>query len=267
MRSLMIIVITVLVVNFLAMMGFAGWLLGTDRVDRERLVAAVDLFRPTLAEEAAQDEAAAEAESDAQKVVDHNAYLASVSEGPLTINDRLRANAMANEMATQRVHKLQREIDDLKSHLDRVKGELKEQKLALDDERRKFRANVDREVKLRQDESFLNAVKMYEQLKPRQAKQLFQTMLDEVEAIRGQANAAESPRQRKTLDDQAEAKMTELIDYLATMQKRKSAAILREFKAPEEISQAQQLIDALRRRGDDIDPAENGKETASNRAA
>ena len=44
-------------------------------------------------------------------------------------------------------------------------------------------------------------------------------------------------------------KMDEVVEYLAAMQLRKSAAILNQFKADEEVPVAAQLLESLRLRG------------------
>jgi hypothetical protein len=42
------------------------------------------------------------------------------------------------------------------------------------------------------------------------------------------------------------------VDYLAAMQMRKAAGVLKEFKTPQEVAQASELLELLRRRG--VDP-------------
>ncbi|MEM8495768.1 MAG: hypothetical protein AAF663_10320, partial [Planctomycetota bacterium] len=68
------------------------------------------------------------------------------------------------------------------------------------------------------------AVQTLEQLKGRQAKEMLQVLLDR---------------------DQQEL----VVDYLAAMNLRKSAGILKEFKGAEEAVQAMDIVEALRERG------------------
>ena len=78
-----------------------------------------------------------------------------------------------------------------------------------------------------QDEDFKRAVKTLEQLPARQAKDVVQQML-------------------------GQGKLDQAVDYLAAMQLRKSAGVLKAFKSEAEVVQVTRLIEQLRLRG--VDP-------------
>ena len=80
------------------------------------------------------------------------------------------------------------------------------------------------EQQKRQDEDFKNAVKMVEQLKPKQAKDLFVNLINQQQ-------------------------VGQVTEYLAAMNLRKAGSVLKEFKEPAEIAMATDLIERLRQRG------------------
>ena len=74
------------------------------------------------------------------------------------------------------------------------------------------------------DEDFKKAVGLLEALKPKQAKQILQDMLQD-------------------------GKELEAVEYLAAMKMRKAAGVLGQFKQNQEIAQATMLVERLRQRG------------------
>jgi formate-dependent nitrite reductase cytochrome c552 subunit len=127
----------------------------------------------------------------------------------------------------QRVERLQRDIADLQRQLGLAKDLLAKQKTDLDAQRKEFEEAVARERDLHARADFAQAVQTYEQLKPKQVKEMFQALMKD-------------------------GKTRDVIDYLAAMQGRKAAAVLKEFKMPDEIPQATDLVQKLRDRGVDL---------------
>lgn len=227
MRSLSIAVVTLVVVNLLAVAALGGWLHTTGRLSRERVDKAVSLFTPTLEEEAAQAEQAAVAEEEAKAMAVQLARLEAVADGPMTTDDRLHQQQQRDELAEARVQRLQRDIADLQRQLEIAQAQIAKDRARLIEERTAFDEAVAAQQAAEQDENFQQAVRTYEQLKPRQVKQMFQTMM-------------------------AEGRSDQVVSYLAAMQIRKSAGVLKEFKEEAEIAQATALIEALRKRGIDV---------------
>lgn len=231
MKSLLWSITFLVLIHLLAAAIFAGWLWQSGRVNTERLSAAVDIFRLTIAEEQAQEEEAARLEAEAREMAERAARLEAVADGPRTLQDRLAIEERADELAIHRLDRLQRETTDLKRQIARAKELIAEQKAELDAERKAFDEFVAATTQRMQDDDFQMAVAMYEQLKPRQAKQMFQQLI-------------------------AEGRTDEVVDYLAAMQLRKAAGVLKEFKTPPEIEQATMLIQRLSERG--VYPVEDG---------
>ena len=94
-------------------------------------------------------------------------------------------------------------------------------------EREKFKDAVAKETQLKDDQDFQQTVQVYQQLKAKQVKQIFQQLLSQ---------------------DMAD----HVVEYLAAMQVRKAAAVIREFKSPAEVVQAADLLQSLRERGLDF---------------
>lgn len=224
MKAFTLAILIVAFLHVLATFGFAGWLYGTGRLNRERVMAVVETFKPTLEEEARQKEEATRLEAEAKAVAENAARLEATAEGPLTLTDRLAADEQKDEVAVQRLERLQRETTDLRRQIDRAKELLAKQKGELDDEREAFDDFVASTTTRLQDSDFQQAVGMYEGLKPRQSKQMFQDLI-------------------------AKGETEKVVNYLASMQGRKAAAVLKEFKSPPEIEQATMLIQKLSERG------------------
>jgi hypothetical protein len=217
-----------LLINALALVGGLAWLKATGRLDRARAARVRDIFRLTIADEKAHEAASAqEAQVNHQKSV-QAARLASVAiHGAVTIAQRLESERQGDEIAMQRVERLQRDIASLQQQLVLAKNLLAKQKADLEADRKAFEETRARQLKIQNDTDFQQAVQMYEQLPPKQAKDMFQQLI-------------------------TEGKKDQVIDYLAAMSLRKATSVLKAFKTVEETIVATDLVQRLRERG--IDP-------------
>lgn len=228
MKSLWTALSLLLLLHAMALVGFVGWLKVSGRLDRQRLVRTREIYTLTLAQEKQQAEQATQLASETKAKALEAARLESIAaNGAVSLAERLKADQQADDMAMQRVERLQRDIADLRRQLVLAKDLLAKQKAELEAQRQEFEAAAKRERDLHDQADFQQAVQTYEQLKPRQVKEMFQTLIKE-------------------------GKTRDVIDYLAAMQLRKAAAVLKEFKTPEEIPQATDLVQRLRERG--VDP-------------
>lgn len=229
MKSLWTATAVVLLVNFLAMAGGAVWLYGTGRLNEDRITRLTAIFAPTIAEEekARQDdeEKKKKEEIDAREI----ARLQRVAEGPNELTAKIAEDQEKDEIAMQRYERLKRDITDLKRTNELAQRLLADERAKLESERKAFQAILDAEQKKRNDEDFKQAVKMYEQLKAKQAKEMFVQLL-------------------------ATNQTGQVLDYLAAMQLRKAAAVLKEFKTPAEVVQATDIVQRLRQRGVVLQP-------------
>lgn len=226
MKSLLAAFIILVFLHLIAAVGFVGWLGATDRVNGERLQRVVDVFMPTIAQEdqtqAEAEVAAAEAESVRQQLV----RLVSVADGPKTLEDRLMENFEDDEFDLHRLERLNAETEAIRRRLDQDKQLIAKELTELEARQAAFDELVARRTAVMQNEDFTRAVKTLEQLPPKQAKQMVQEYI-------------------------AAGQIDEAVDYLAAMQLRKSAGVLKAFKADEDIPQAAELLQKLRDRGKD----------------
>jgi len=224
MKSILIALGVLIVINLLAVGAGVGWLAATDRLSQQRVRSAISIFEPTLAQEAAL---AAEAQALAEQAAEAQAHairLAEVAEGPMTLEERLADSRKFDQVTTQRIERLKREREDILRQIAAAKALVETQREAIAAREVAFEEKVASYAQQREDEDFKQAVRMLEQLKPRQAKEMFQDLL-------------------------AMGDMETAVAYLSTMNQRKAGAVLREFKEEQEIAQARLLIEALRDQG------------------
>jgi hypothetical protein len=215
-----------LLIHLLAAVGFVGWLGASDRMNGQRIQEVVEVFRPTLAEEAEVEAEAEAAQRQAEAARDQLIRLNRVAVGPQTIEDRLAENFESDEFDLHRLERLNAETEAIRRRLAQDKQLIAKQLAELEAKQAAFDELVEQRTAAMADEDFKRAVDTLEQLPARQAKQMVQQYM-------------------------AQGKIEEVVDYLAAMQLRKSAGVLKEFKAPQEIGQAAQLLEQLRLRGQD----------------
>lgn len=226
MKSLLSAFIILVFLHLIAAVGFVGWLGATDRVNGERLQLIVDTFKPTIGEEEQAEAEAEAAAAEAELVRQQLVRLESVSDGPKTLEDRLMENFENDEFDLHRLERLNAETEAIRRRLDQDKQLIAKEWAEFEQREAEFKEMVARRTAVMQQEDFKRAVKTLEQLPPKQAKQMMQEYI-------------ESGR----IDD--------AVDYLAAMQMRKSAGVLKAFKAEEDIPQAAELLQKLRDRGKD----------------
>lgn len=216
-----------LLINALALLGLVGWLWQSGRLDRSRLTRIYRMLEVTTQQEQARIEQARREDEAAQKQAQEASRLLAVGNTPVTGEDRLAGDERNSQILAQRLDRLQRDRQDLLRQLELAKDQIAKQRAALEIRQKALDEQIAAELKQRDDRDFQQAVQVYEQLKPKQTKEIFQELL----------------RQNKT---------QQVVDYLAAMQLRKAAGVLKEFKTREEVAQATDLVQRLRMRG--IDP-------------
>jgi len=140
------------------------------------------------------------------------------------VNELLADRQQRSDIADAKLDHLKRVVEDLQRRVRLEREALQQQVAELEAEREQFEAFKEQELAKINDVKFQRAVSTLEQLKPKQGKEMFKQML-------------------------ASGKEEEVVDYLEHMQLRKAAAILKEFKAQDEIAMATTLLEDLRQRG------------------
>ena len=142
----------------------------------------------------------------------------------MTLEERLADSRKLDQVTTQWIERLKREREDILRQIAAAKALVETQRQAIEAREEAFEQRVAEYAEQREDEDFKQSVRMLEQLKPKQAKEMFQDLL-------------------------AMGDMETAVAYLSAMNQRKAGAVLREFKAEHEIGQARMLIEALRDQG------------------
>ncbi|MCC7205373.1 MAG: hypothetical protein IT441_09865, partial [Phycisphaeraceae bacterium] len=195
--------------------------------DRHRFDQVVAIFRTTLAQEA---ELKAQAEAQAQRAEaerQRQAHLAQVAQGPVTTVEQLELDRQRQERSMLQLERFREEMRALQRQLDLARQVVAAQQEQVKTDRQRLVDEFGKEQALRDDRDFRQAVELYESLRPRQTKEMFRSLIDQ-------------------------RRQEEVVEYLASMQPRKAAAVLKEFKQPEEIRLAADLVEALRSRGVDL---------------
>lgn len=226
MKSLLAAFIVLLLIHLILMVGFVGWLGASGRVDGQRVQTVVDMFTPTLAREAQTKAEAEAAAAEAEAVRKQLMQLEAVADGPQTLEDRLMQNFEEDEFDVHRLERLNAETEAIRRRLDQDKTLIAEQLVELERREAEFAALVANRTEGMREEDFERATKTLEQLPAKQARDMVKQYM-------------------------AQGKTDEVVDYLAAMQLRKSAGILKAFKSEEEIPQAAELLEKLRDRGKD----------------
>jgi len=224
MRSLWTAISIVLLINAMALAGFGVWLHADGRLSRERIEHVVELFSMTTAEEVAAKEKDDLKKQRDDEVAREAARLERVADGPAQLAQKIAEDQEKDEIALQRLERLKRDIQDLQRTNELARRLLTEERAKLESDRKAFTEALAAEQTKRDSEDFQQAVKMYEQLRAKQAKEMFQQLM-------------------------TQSKTDQVLDYLAAMQIRKAAAVLKEFKTAPEVAQATELVQRLRERG------------------
>lgn len=227
MRTLFTAIILVLLVNALALGGLFGWLGATGRLDKERVREAVAVFSNTIREQEALEAEQAAAEQDAIEMAEQAMRMQQVAGGPVTPDELLESIRRVDETQQAMVKRREVEIQSLLRQLDLRQRRIEEKLAELNAKQQAFDEAVEAQIGEMEEEDFKEAVAMLEGIPAKQAKAVFQQMLRQGER-------------------------DQVVSYLSAMEERKAAGVLKEFKQPNEVPQAAELIEQLRQRTDQL---------------
>lgn len=211
--------------HLLAALLLVGWLAGTDRLNRQRLVAVKDMFAQTIAEEQqAQQKAADEAAEQAERQAARDR---AQGKGAQSTAEELAEQRTRDELMLRQLERTRRELEDLRRnlHISRMRMERQQQDLVEAQQAVEAKA---KQIKDRlNEEGFQKAVALYQTMPPKQVKEHFLQLV-------------------------TQDKLEQVVTYLEAMEPRKAANVLREFKTDQEVAHAVQLTERLRGRGSDL---------------
>ena len=235
MRTAWNIVSFLAVIHLLALLAFVGWLWQSGRLSGERVQNIRALLAMTIADEnERQLQAAAEAEQARLDVL-----AASRRENPpLPAAEHIDAVYSLREQQQRTIDRLDDEKNLLLAQLDRISREYDEAQTSFLEQRRQWYASVESERKRKEDEQFQQALKLYESVPAKQARDMLLKLVEDGE-------------------------MKQAVAYLDSMNTRAAAKILREFKTEPQTELAKQLLEELRTFGViDAGPQETPDERA-----
>lgn len=218
MRSVWLIVTTFALAHFLAFVGVIAWLGATDRLSTQRIHALREMFAPTLAQEAA---ARAEREAEEERLRAEAEQESFMRTAPAPAERTILQGQSAEAAHEQALSRLDREAQDLRRTFARELAQIEQSRDRLARERADFEALRARLAELEGSEQFEKAVRLYQSLKPRQARDLLMTLINS-----GQIEQA--------------------VSYLNAMELRTASRIIAEFDDP---ALAANLLERVRTRG------------------
>jgi len=218
MRTLWTIISFLAVVHLLALLMVVAWLWQSGRITRERVQQTRELFalnvsdaQAMAAKRAADEQAQAE-----QRVMDERRV-----NPPADSASQITQISMVRVQEQQTRQRLQDEKAALLEQLAAATLKVNENKSSLADERTGWETAVQADRTRKTDEQFLQTVKQYEQVPPKQGKRMLMELINQKEI------------------DQAVA-------YLDSMNVRAASKIIKEFKTDSEIALATDLLERLR---------------------
>ena len=216
MRTFWQVISMLSVLHVIGALALLGWLVGTQRVNRERVDRGADLFRLTIAQEQrATEQAALEGEADPSGQV-------VPTMGFQSTEQRLDADRRRQSIERQQAEGGQSGVRALARRLELARGQLEREQQELREEQLAFDQRVAQWQEVHNEEGFKQTVSLYEQLPPKQVKQMFNALMDQPAGI------------------------DRVVQYLSAMQPRKAGAVLGQYKQPSESARAAELTERLR---------------------
>jgi flagellar motility protein MotE (MotC chaperone) len=212
-KKLFHVIVLALAANFLLFAGGVGYLWKTQRLDREKVHSIREILFPPNAE--ANPATQPTAQSAAQPALSLDAVLAAHAGMPAAEQVQLLQRTFDSRMA-----QLDRRTEELKALHDLVK--LGESRLAADRDAfehelaalRKREQEADR---LAKDKGFQDSLELYGTMKPKQVKDVFAGLPDDV-----------------------------VVRYLRAMDPGQAGKIIKEFKTPAEVQRVKGLLEQVR---------------------
>ncbi len=229
MKSMRTIIAVLAVAHMAAILGFVGYLAGTDRVNRDRLEAVRDIFALTVTDEqAALDAEAATLAANGSVpngVLDQGNGAGGGSEmpgsGSTSRIERLKTN---DDLMREREMRLEKDREILKRSLESENRKLQTARDDLARQEAAFDAKIEEQKRLREDEQFQKMVSVMKGLKPKDLKAKFDAYI-------------------------ADGKIELVVNILDSFDPRTAIKLIGEYKTDEENMLAAELLQRLKDRG------------------
>lgn len=221
MKTLWATISIIAVAHMLAILALVAFLLGTDRIDRQRFDQVRSIFVTTIAQETAEAEAKAEVE---KIKADEQKWLNSLDDANTGIDGRIERLEKQDDLINA---KNERFNEDRKQHEAVLNNKLKEiakQLAILDRERKAFQDEVERQKQLVQDVQFQKMVGILKGLPAEQLKTELDVYIQKGEIDR-------------------------VVDIINAFDKRTSSKLFEQYQTPEDQILAADLLVRLKELG------------------
>jgi len=213
MKKIASVIALLLALNFLAVAGGVGWLVGTGKLDKDKAMAIRDLIFPKPEDTKPATQPVVDAST--QPTLKLEELLAQKAGRNAAEQVEFIQQTFDGQQAT--IERRHRELLDLQRRVDLARDQLARDRTKLTAEQKTFEARAAETEKLLTDEGFQNSLSLYNTMAPKQVKSVF-----------------------VGLDDDT------LIRYLQAMQPRVAGKIIKEFKTPDEVARVQRVLERMR---------------------
>lgn len=212
MKKLFQVITLVLAINFLAVAGGVGWLHRSGHLDRARLLEVKKVLFPPPAVEVPTTRPA---DATTQPSLRLDELLAKAS--GRAAGEQVEFIQQTFDVQVAQLDRRERELADLQRQVELAKQQSARDRMKLENEQQELAGRQAQETKQASDKGFQDSLQLYNTMPPKQVKQVFMTLGDEV-----------------------------VQRYLEAMEPRTAAKIIREFKLNEEIERIQRVLERMR---------------------
>jgi flagellar motility protein MotE (MotC chaperone) len=226
MKKLASLLLLLCILNLLAVAGLVGYLVATERLDKQKASAIVDLlrhkgtpdkFRETLYDILEPTPSTSTAPASQPALA---ADTPSSDTTPGSAQDRINASHQALDQETLRLENQAQELRHRQELLVQLQADVTAKLKKIDDEKQAFEKRVAQVNTQAADDSFQKSLALYNELKSKQVKDLFMPMPPD-----------------------------EIAKFLTAMDPDRAAKIIGEFKTPDEARAIAIVLDRIRTAG------------------
>lgn len=241
MRALWTAVSVLAIANLMAVVGVVAWLVGTGRLDKQRMTRLREVLSQTVEEE---QRLLAEAEAQAEAAIVAAEAAVRDAAAPLSAAEQLHVRLDLSEVDHQRIERLRQETRDLSVTVSRDQLRLAEERRAFEAERAAFDLMRAQLAEMEGSAQFRRAVGTLQGLKPDEAV----AILMEILRRPGEGAVVASPESSGEGIPAFDGGAEQVVAYLNALQERSRNKIMSEI-AGADPALAADLLERLRTRG------------------
>lgn len=203
-------------INFLVVGGGVGFLVGTKKLDKPKVLAIKEMIFPSTQPASPATQPADDSDAPTTQPVIKLEDLLTKQAGLSAVESvEFIQNTFSAKQAE--LDRRQRELDDLQRQVAIAQQQLSKDRGTLSTEKKSLDTQKEQAAKLASDKGFQDSLNLYTSMPAKQTKQVF-----------------------LTLDDDT------ITRYLQAMQPRQASKIMKEFKSPEEVARITKIMEKMR---------------------